>query len=275
MHSTVVYRYESIPIMESMSTLLDFDITSTDWNGPHEMIRCKRALHPSVMKPMSYSLNPYSGCEHGCIYCYAPGHTHSDISTWRVVRVKTNIVDRLAKEIDNTEGMIGIGTVTDPYQAAEGRFMLTRMCLELLHRKRRSVFIITKSSLVTRDIDILSDMDAAVAVTVTNPDDRISRMTEPGAPLPGERLKAVKELVDNGIDTMVFIAPVLSTLEGREDELMRRIADTGVRKVYIDLLNVRATDTTRMDRMGITSSTKAEKRLLELNSLSMRIERSM
>ena len=153
--------------------------------------------------------------------------------------------------------------------------MLTRMCLELLHRKRRSVFIITKSSLVTRDIDILSDMDAAVAVTVTNPDDRISRMTEPGAPLPGERLKAVKELVDNGIETMVFIAPVLSTLEGREDELMRRIADTGVMKVYIDPLNVRATDTTRMDRMGITSSTKAERRLLELNSLSMKIERSM
>ena len=260
----------------NVPTLFDFDVEATDWNGPHQLIRCKRALHPSVMRPMAYSLNPYSGCEHGCIYCYAPGHTHADLSTWRVVRVKTNIVERLAKEVDNTEGIIGIGTVTDPYQQAEGRFRLTRMCLELLHKKHRSVFIITKSPLITRDIDLLSGMDSQVAVTLTNTDRKACKITEPGAPMPEERLRAMRELVDAGIDTMVFIAPVLSTLEGHEEDLIRSIADTGVKVAYADPLNERGTELTRLNRMNITSSKIAEKRLSELGDrYGVRVESGM
>lgn len=247
-----------------LPTLLDYDVESTDWDGPCEIVQCKKALHPTSIGETAYSLNPYAGCEHGCIYCYAPGHTHSDLSTWRVVKVKANIVDRLYKEIDYTEGAIGLGTVTDPYQAAEGRFRLTRMCLEVLHRKGRRVFIITKSPLVLRDLDLLKRMDVSVAVTVTNPDPRLSRMTEPGAPLPEERLKAAKELHDSGIDTAFFIEPVLSTLYGREQELMELISDTGVDKIFVGPFNPRGVDMGRMDRMNVGPSIEAEIRIRQI-----------
>jgi DNA repair photolyase len=238
-------------------TLLGFDDEAVEWDGQYELVQCKRALSPSVMYPVRYSLNPYGGCEHGCVYCFAPAYTHSDPSRWRVVRVKTNVVDRLAKEIDSTEGMIGLGTVTDAYQAAEGKFMLSRMCLDIIRRKRRGVFITTKSPLVLRDLEILKDMESIVAVSITNPDPRICKMTEPGAPSTEERLRTVRELVDSGVDACVFIAPVMSSLEGKESELADMIADTGVRKVFIDPYRTRNTDVERLRRMGIGPSDRA------------------
>jgi DNA repair photolyase len=244
--------------------LLDYDVAATDWDGPYELIQCKKALHPSNMGDTKYSLNPYGGCEHGCIYCFAPGHTHSDISTWRVVRVKTNIVERLSKELDFTEGCIGLGTVTDAYQAAEGRFRLSRMCLETIARKNRSVFIITKSDLVTRDVDILRHMDSTVAFTVTSPEDRVCRMTEPGAPTTRERLAAARILKDNGVRVMAFVAPVLSTLEGHEEELLVMIKNAEIDTVFVDWFKPRGVSMERMDRMGITGSEKAERRLYEI-----------
>ena len=242
-------------------TLLDYDVESTDWDGPFELVTCKKALHPSSLGDVRYSLNPYMGCEHGCIYCFAPGHLHADVSTWRVVRVKTNIVDRLSREIDFTEGIIGLGSVTDPYQAAEGRFRLSRMCLEVLQRKRREVFVLTKSPLVLRDMDILRDMNCTVMLSITNPDTRICRMTEPGAPTAEERLHAVKELIDNGIRAGVFIAPVLSSLEGHETELARMISKTGAKEAFIDGFKERSVDLQRMDRMGIHASPECVKRM--------------
>ena len=247
--------------MTGAQTLLDYDVEATDWDGPYELIQCKKALHPSNLAPVKYSLNPYSGCEHGCVYCFAPGYTHSDFSKWRVVRVKTNIVERLSKEIDHTEGMIGLGTVTDAYQAAEGRFRLSRLCLELIHDKKRSVSIITKSPLVLRDLDILSDMESVVAFTITNTDPKICRITEPGAPVASERLDALKKLVENGIETCVFIAPVLNTLEGHEHDLAQSIADTGTKNVFIDPFKPKGSDVDRLHRMNIGQSTKAEKNI--------------
>ena len=249
--------------MARIPTLLDFDVETTDWNGPYELVKCSKALHPSSIPPVRYSLNPYGGCEHGCVYCFAPGHLHMDHSEWRIVRVKTNIVERLSKEIDHTEGMIGLGTVTDAYQAAEGRFLLSRLCLELIRNKNRSVFIITKSPLVLRDADILSDMDSTVAFTITNPDTRICRMTEPGAPVADERLNALRDLVNRGIDTCVFISPVTNKLEGMEKELADKIASTGVEKVFIDPLKYRDTDIDRLKRMDIRPSESAEMRIKE------------
>ncbi len=213
---------------------------------------------------MDYALNPYGGCEHGCIYCYAPGHTHSDLSTWRVVRVKRNIVSRLIRELPYVQGRIGIGTVTDPYQAAEGRFRLTRQCLEVLADRGHTAHIHTKSDLVTRDIDILSSMNATVGITITSLDDRISKMTEPGAPLPRARLDALSELVDSGIDAYALIAPAMSTLEGHEFELIDAIRSTGVKVVFAEGLNLRLVDTTRLDRMGIRPSPRVVSKLQDL-----------
>ena len=247
----------------TLPTLLDFEVESTPWDGEFEIVQCKKALNASVMYPVRYSLNPYGGCEHGCIYCFAPRYTHSDPAKWRVVRVKANIVDRLAKEIGNTEGTIGLGTVTDAYQAAEGRFRLSRMCLELIHSKGRSVFITTKSPLVLRDLDLLKDMDSTVAISVSNPDERFCKMTEPGAPSFEERLDTIRSLVDSGVKTCVFIAPVLSSLEGREEELARRLSETGVKKVFIDNYMRRDTDYERLVRMGIDGSVEAERKVRE------------
>lgn len=180
-----------------------------------------------------------------------------------MVRVKRNIPERLARELPAVEGVIGIGTVTDPYQYAERKFRLTQMCLEVLASRRRRVHIHTKSDLIIRDIDILGDMDSRVGITITNIDDRISKMTEPGAPLPGARLSALKALTDAGIDCYALIAPTMSTLEGREMELMEAIACTGARVVFHDPLNIRNVDTTRLDRMGISASQRARDRLTQ------------
>ena len=252
------------------TTLSDFTGEALEWEGPFRIVECTRALAPSGLPEMDYALNPYGGCEHGCIYCYAPGHTHSDLDTWRVVRVKRNIVERLSRELPYVDGTIGIGTVTDPYQAAEGRFRLTRGCLEVLSEKCRKIHIHTKSDLILRDADILSGMDCIVGITVTSTDDRISKITEPGAPLPSNRLRAIESLIDSGIRTYALVAPVMSSLEGREADLVDALKATGVEYVMHDPLNMTLVYPDRMARMGIGASSKADlelSRLLRMNGM--------
>lgn len=174
-----------------------------------------------------------------------------------MVRVKRNIPERLAKELPAVEGTIGIGTVTDPYQYAERKFRLTQMCLEILAARNRRVHIHTKSDLILRDLDLLSGMDVRVGVTITNIDERISKMTEPGAPLPSKRLEALRGLVDAGVDVYALIAPVMSSLEGMEAELLDAIRDTGARQVFHDPLNLHGVDPSRLQRMSIGPSPKA------------------
>lgn len=246
------------------TTLLDFTDTHGDWDGPFEIVECRRALSPSGLPEMDYALNPYLGCEHGCMYCYGPGTTHTDPSSWRVVRVKQNIPARLAKELPGIEGIVGIGTVTDPYQYAERRFQLTRMCLEVLSARGFRIHLHTKSDLITRDLDILRGMEGVVGVTVTTVDDRVSRITEPGAPLPEARLRVLKELVDEGIDAYALVAPVMSTLEGSVDGLVEAISSTGVGVVYYNSLNMHNVSSVRMDRMGISRSSAAEAELVRI-----------
>lgn len=212
---------------------------------------------------MDYALNPYSGCEHGCIYCYAPGFVHANLSEWRVVKVKRNIPNRLAKELPSVDGIIGIGTVTDPYQYAERKFMLTRSCLEVIRDRHREIHMHTKSDLIIRDIPILQDIKGKTGITITTLDDRISKITEPGAPLPSARLRTLSELVSADVCCYALLAPVMSTLNGHEKEMMEALADTGVSVVYLDPLNTRHVDTSRLDRMGITSSKMAVDRLVE------------
>ena len=241
--------------------LSDSSDESEEWDGDFELVECRRALSPTNIPGLKYTLNPYGGCAHGCVYCYAPGYTHSDLSTWRVVRVRTNIVDRLARELPGTEGTIGIGSSTDPYQYAESRFLLTRQCLEVLASHGREAAIVTKSDLVTRDIPLLASMECSVGITITGLDERISKMAEPGAPLPSARLDAMRRLVDAGIDTYAMIAPVMSSLEGREGDLVDAIAAAGVRRYLMGSLNARQGDEARLGRMGLAPSRKAEMEL--------------
>ena len=245
--------------MSANRTLLDFLPDKGDWDGDYMLVECRRALSPSSAGPsVQYALNPYGGCEHGCVYCYAPGVTHSDLSSWRVVRVKTNIAQRLTRELPAVSGStIAVGTVTDPYQYAERRFLLTRSCLEVIKPERNHVVILTKSDLVTRDIDVFQRLCPQVLVTVTGLDDRVSKILEPGAPMPKARLKAVEELFSEGVDVAVNVSPVTSFLEGREEELVEAIAATGVKKVVMDNLDLRHLDVVAMERRRLFPSKKS------------------
>ena len=183
--------------------------------------------------------------------------THTPWNAWRVVKVKANIITRLGKELPNISGTIGIGTVTDPYQAAESRFELTRSCLKKLKSEGFRVHLHTKSDLILRDIDVIEGMKGDFAVTITTLDDRVSKRTEPGAPLPANRLRALKELTDIGVDTYALVGPVLNNLDGKESEFVDAISATGVRRMYIDRLNERPILKQRMDAVKLSGSATA------------------
>lgn len=234
------------------------------WDGPYRLVECRKALSPSRLPGLDYALNPYSGCSHGCVYCYAPEVTHSDWKGWRVPGVRQNIALRLSKEIGPLKGVIGIGTSTDPYQYAEKRFELTRQCLEIISHKGMPVNVMTKSDLFLRDSDILSGMEHAIGVTITNIDESVSKRTEPGAPLPSVRLSAMKEAVDSGLAVYGLIGPIMSTAEGKEQDIVDAVVSTGVTAVCIDRLNLRPLLGDRLQRMGITASDRSVDRMRSL-----------
>lgn len=231
------------------------------WDGPYRVVDCKRALSPSGLPDIDYALNPYGGCEHGCIYCYAPEVLHTDWNDWRVVKVRSDIPQRLAKELSGLNGVVGIGTVTDPYQYAEKRFLLTQQCLEILKEREFKIHLHTKSDLILRDIDLISSMEGKVGITITAIDEKYSKMTEPGAPMPSKRVDTLRKLTEAGIDTYALVGPILDHLNGHEQEFVDMIASTGVKCMYLDSLNSRPLLTERLDRMGIHGSDKAKENI--------------
>lgn len=238
-----------------MSNLYDF-IEKGEWDGKFRTVECTRALSPSGIPGLDFVVNPYGGCNHGCVYCYAPEVTHSEWKDWRIVRVRSNMATRLAKELKNIDShaVIGLGSSTDPYQYAESRFQITRDCLTVLKRFGSTVHIITKSDLVTRDIDLLKEMDCTVGITITGLDERISKIAEPGAPMPEKRLAALKELVDAGIKAYVMAEPMMSHIEGHEEEFVDAIASTGTKRMEVGPVGYRPELRSRMERMHLRSA---------------------
>jgi DNA repair photolyase len=182
---------------------------------------CKSALNRVSGMPFRWSLNPYRGCVHGCDYCYARA-THpylglnagEDFAT-RIV-VKTNMPEVLRRELDRrswTRERVAIGTATDAYQPCEGRYQLTRRCLTTLRDFQTPISIVTKSTLVLRDLDVLSELSqgpgATVYLTITTLDLELWRLIEPGTPPPRKRLEALRRLSAAGVRCGVFLAPIL------------------------------------------------------------------
>lgn len=201
----------------------------------------KIALSQSQLSGLDYALNPYRGCGHACIYCYAPSVVHRDKGKWgELIEVKVNLPRILSKELrTKKKGVIGLGTVTDPYQPVERKYEITRRCLELLLMHDFPVCIQTKSSLVLRDMDLLRRFaNMEVGITLTTLDDGVREKLEHGASSIEERLRALSELSKNGINTWVFIGPVMPYITC-VDELIEAIAEAKPKYVLVDRLRLR------------------------------------
>ncbi|MDY6865876.1 MAG: radical SAM protein [Halobacteriota archaeon] len=203
-------------------------------------ITCKTALVKSGLPGFEYALNPYRGCTHACVYCYAPSILkYKGEEKWGdFVEVKRNMPRVLAREIrgGRRRGVIGIGTVTDPYQPAEEKYEVTRNCLEVLLNKGFPVNIQTKSTLVLRDIDLLKKLPhCEVGFTITSVDDDVRERYEPGSSPYEEKLRAIRVLSECGIGTWVFLGPIMPHITGKEDDLERLVSDIAS---YVDFIIV-------------------------------------
>lgn len=204
----------------------------------------KTALSPSRLQGYDYAFNPYRGCQHACVYCYSPGVLREQREWGAFVDVKINLPRILLKELKRRRrGVVGVSTVTDAYQPVERRYKLTRACLRLLMKRDFPVVIQTKSALVLRDLDLLKKFSRVeVGFTITSPDDEVAVKYEPGASKVEERLKALEKIVDSGIDTWVFLGPIMPHISDKDDaieRLVKRLSEIGVGEVIADRLNYR------------------------------------
>jgi DNA repair photolyase len=186
--------------------------------------------------PPKLTFNPYTGCDHGCVYCYASYY----IPKFYDCRPKKDLLRRLEREARKLGGeLISISNSSDPYPNIEEKNGLTRRCLEILSRNDCRIQIVTKSLLVTRDIDLLKKTGSMVALSITTDDDEISRRLEPKAPLSSERLEAIEALVKNGIPVAVRIDPIIPFLNDKPKELIESLASLGVSHITSSTYKVR------------------------------------
>jgi len=201
--------------------------------------------------PFGWSLNPYMGCAHRCTFCYVRAFERradrpSDERYGTSIRVKTNVADVLRKELARPswrrEG-IAIGAATDPYQPAEGRYRLTRACLEVLADAANPFGLITRGPMIVRDIDVLVEAakraDVSVTFSIPTLDLEIWRRTEPGTAPQHQRLRALTQLVDAGVKAGVGMAPILPGLTDKPEllaEVVRAARAAGATGVWANLL---------------------------------------
>jgi len=215
---------------------------------------CKSALNPVKGMGFRWSLNPYMGCVHRCTFCYVRHFERrsdrpSDDRYGTSIRVKVNVAEVLRKELARTSWKyehVAIGAATDPYQPAEGRYRLTRACLEALRDFSNPFSIITRGPMIVRDLDVLVEASrrAEVAVTFSIPtlDEEVWRKTEPSTAHPRQRLRALKQLVDAGVDARVGMAPILPGISDRPEQLrevVQAAREAGATGIWANLLFLR------------------------------------
>ena len=215
---------------------------------------CRSALNRVKGMAFEWSLNPYMGCVHRCTFCYVRAFERraerpSDDRYGTSIRVKTNVVEVLRKELARPSWereTVAIGAATDPYQPAEGRYQLTRGCLQALADFSNPFRIITRGPMIVRDVDVLSEAAkrASVGITFSIPtlDEEVWRKTEPSTAHPRQRLRALKELVDAGIKVGVGMAPILPGISDRPEQLrevVKAAREAGATGVWTNLLFLR------------------------------------
>jgi DNA repair photolyase len=245
-------RYESIayePADDGWESLADLEALATEVREVPARRIITRNSSPDI--GFDRSINPYRGCEHGCIYCFArPTHAFLGLSPGldfeTKLFAKTNAAAALEQELADpnySPRNIAIGTNTDPYQPIERRYRIMRRILEVLSAANHPVGIVTKSALVLRDLDLLRSMASRglvkVALSVTTLDRQLARAMEPRASTPDKRLEALAKLVEAGIPTSVMVAPVIPGLTDMEMErILERSAAAGVRNAGYVLLRL-------------------------------------
>jgi DNA repair photolyase len=215
---------------------------------------CKTALNRVKGMAFKWSLNPYMGCVHQCTFCYVRAFELRadrpyDDRYGQSIRVKTNIVEVLRAQLARATWQhesVAMGAATDPYQPAEGRYRLTRGCIEALGSAATPFSIITRGPLIVRDADVLAEAArrAKVSVTFSVPtlDDEVWRKTEPGTAHPRQRLRALKTLVDAGVQASVGMAPLLPGISDRPElmeQVVREAREAGACGVWANLLYLR------------------------------------
>ena len=215
---------------------------------------CKSAVNRVKGMMFTWSLNPYMGCVHQCTFCYVRGFElradrPSDHRYGQSIRVKTNVAEVLRRELARASWereTVAIGAATDPYQPAEGRYRLTRACIEALRDASNPFSVITRGPLIVRDVDVLAEAarraDVSVTFSVPTLDDEIWRRTEPGTAPPRQRLRALKTLVEAGVRTSVGMAPILPGISDRPElleQVVREAREAGACGVWANLLYLR------------------------------------
>lgn len=223
------------PALFSEEELFDRHVGIGEYRGLEFLhVNAKRIINPVPAQSrmgFRYTINAYRGCSHACTFCFArPTHHYLGLGIGedfeRKLVVKVNAVEKVRAELRSPkwEGdLIAMGTNTDPYQRAEGKYHLTRGIVEALGEARNPFSILTKGTLILRDIDVLTRAaqrtDVRCAFSIGTLDEAVSRATEPGAPHPRRRVEAVRRLNDAGIPTGVLVAPILPGLSDHPEQL--------------------------------------------------------
>ena len=215
---------------------------------------CRSARNRVQGMDFGWSLNPYMGCAHRCTFCYVRAFEQradrpSDDRYGRSIRVKLNIAEVLARELARRSWKhesVAIGAATDPYQPAEGRYRLTRRCLEVLSAARNPFSIVTRGPMIVRDIDVLQTAAARahvhVSFSVPTLDHEVWRRTEPGTAPPRQRLRALQRLVEAGIDAGVGMAPILPGISddpAQVAEVVKAAREAGATGLWCNVLYLR------------------------------------
>jgi DNA repair photolyase len=239
-----------------------FELRRTTFDTPHFRgiefieVEAKTIINkvPGNFLPFSHTINPYRGCSHACSYCFARAtHTYMDMNAGRdfetKIVVKVNAPEKLRFELAKRSwggGHIAMGTATDPYQRAEGRYGLMKGIIRALTDYRNPFSILTKGTLILRDIELLIEASKVAKVTaalsIPTLDQDVWRRSEPGTPHPRKRIEAVRKLNDAGIPTGVMVAPILPGISDHPSQLMDVVSaaiDAGATHVSPILLHLR------------------------------------
>jgi DNA repair photolyase len=224
---------------------------SVETHVTHERARAIISRNDSPDVPFDQSINPYRGCEHGCIYCYArPSHSYLNLSPGldfeTKLFAKTNAAEVLRAELSKPGyrvSPINLGANTDPYQPIERRYRITRQVIEILKEFKHPLTIITKNALVERDLDLLTELARQnlvyVFLSVTSLDNRLASKLEPRASAPHRRIEAIRRLSEAGVPCGVLVAPIIPMLTDRWLEgIIERAADAGARMAGYTILRL-------------------------------------